>query len=521
MRRGSESKQPWGLTFSRAAESPPREAEKLRDRFLLLFFGSLAIGLLLRITAINSGLSIDDYAQVRDYAHSLGPHYLWEARWSLAGLEYLAGSLGLTITTSSAFFSLLLIAAQSFFIASLLYSFFPSMPAWSQLAGATVILAHPYWAELYTFKLASLGLTLTYFLLGIVVFLASRESEFQKSGLAFNSLMVLVVFSAYQSMLNLLIVVVFAGVLQMASFSSKTEIDYLKARRRTTRLFFATVIGGSLYVIISVAIRVATPIEFSGRTSVLGLSGTQQRVGQVTELIGFMFLEDEPIFPFGSKMLYMGVVLVSVLTVLFAVFRTKRSSNIAILLGLVLAFPFVSVGVSLILSEWWPSPRVLQHQGLLLGLIFMLGLSMVKSAVIKRGLILGSGAVLAVGAALSAQVFFDQRTINRLDWTAANQMHAALQSQVGYQSAERIAFHGRFFRYPVPLKTTYMDLNISAFGPAWSQQPMFEFATGRVFAQATPEDRMIAADFCGESGAWPSPSALIVADDLVIICLSP
>jgi ABC-type iron transport system FetAB permease component len=479
----------------------------------------VALGFSVRFSAIGSGFAIDDY--VRIYTQeSLNSLFLSQGRWGSILLFSAVEGLGLGTAGASVFFDVTAIIAHSLFVGVTIIALFPLLPRWSQLAGAAVILAHPYWSEIHTFKVASLGVTLTYSLLSVVIFLSARKTRFVKTSVLVSSLILTFVFSMNQSVLNLIATVLFVGVLVHIASPKNSRRESKELRSTLTRLFLATSMGGVAYVSSFVALRFLSPVELSDRTSVLSAANGEMRFEQVVKLVSYSLFGDEPIFPFGSKVVFLTLYLFATLAIIGAVLLKRSFREYGILLALAIAFPLATTGVIVILEEWWPTPRVLQHQGLLLGLVFLAGLSALGGTVVSKVLASGSVVALLIGSALSAQVFFDQRTVNRLDWATANQMNTALQAHEGYESAERLVFYGKFWRYQTPLKTTQMDMNISAFGATWSQRPMYEYATGRRFAAPTPQDRVTAEDFCSRVAPWPNPLAVSVIQGTAVVCLS-
>jgi hypothetical protein len=172
------------------------------------------------------------------------------------------------------------------------------------------------------------------------------------------------------------------------------------------------------------------------------------------------------------------------------------------------------------LEDWWPVPRVLSHVGLFTSLVTLAAFEGARrSPPFLRILVSVFVAISAVGGVMASnQIFSDQATINRLDRNLAERIVLRLEETQGYESSTSLAVVGRFYSYPIGVRTMQGDLNISAF--MTTPYRLFEFTTGRPFVQASGEDLELAVSACDGVGVFPSKSSVFVLDSVAVVCLS-
>ena len=484
-----------------------------------LFLLILAVALIARAPAMFSGFATDDYSLYQNGDKDV-EFIFSQGRWGFAAMVYLIDIIGVNLIGPNSVFILFAIAAQALFVSVLISIIFPTLPRLFQAVGGAFIIAHPYWAEIFTFKIGALGTALIY------VFLALSLALVGKVGTGFGRrwllpiALIFVVFSFNQSAVNLLLVVVLIALVRLTLKTSNADVStnsaFLLVKRLPLVVLFSGILYGSTFFILSL-FGVMSP---TSRASLLQSADMVNRFEQISGLVFFTFLSGEPIFPFASKAFYFFIVLLALVTLAIFLMSRRAWWGIAILAGVLLAMPLILSGVIVILAEWWPAPRVVQHQGLFFGLLVLIGLQASSKGIWRQLLAAGAAVFVLIGVSLNAQVFEDQKTLNNIDSATANRILMKIEALEDDVKAQTIVFRGGFGTYPYGLRTTHMDLNISAFGPSWSQQAVLELNTGRKFSRPNDTERDIAEQYCAEAPAWPSEGSIVVLDHVAVVCLS-
>ena len=114
----------------------------------------------------------------------------------------------------------------------------------------------------------------------------------------------------------------------------------------------------------------------------------------------------------GAKVLYLVVALISFILISRSILATRKWLNLFVFIGMFICLPFLTLGIAIVIGEWWPTPRLFQHVGLIYGLSCALALNLVSSRKLTR--IIASFAVVSalIGGMLSNQIFSDQARIN-------------------------------------------------------------------------------------------------------------
>ena len=487
------------------------------DLVPLLLWISLWTGIS-RFTSLTSGFAIDDYVYFFG-SDSLVPFSLSEGRWGSAAIFGLIDVLGVNPIGASVVFGLLNIFAFSVFITVVIQILFPSMPKLLQALGGAVIVTHPYWAELYTFKISYLGATVSFAALAIAFSIALRRPKLWGIPNPIPFLLFLFVISIGQANLNLVATVVFSGIALSIARRYPVRLRESNTWATCLRLLFSLVAATLAYGALLLLQSMLTANN-SSRVSLVGLDDIPGRGTAVATQIGYIFVGDEPIFPLGAKLIFTLMVLASVSVWAFRVLRIRSIVRTITFVTLVTLSPLLIIGVVIVVEAWWPVPRVLQHVALLFGLFFLIGLDLVRPIAVKAFLVSLGLISTFVGLALNAQVFADQRAINQLDHRTASLMISEIRNQSDITDIRTLVFSGSFWTYENRLQTVQGDLNISAFGAPWSQRKVVEYATGKLFENPKSEDISLADEICLESASWPETGSVHVLSDVAIICLA-
>ena len=482
-----------------------------------LFWFILAVTLIARAPAMFSGFATDDYHFYQTGDKDVGGIFS-QGRWGFAAMIYLLNIIGLNLIGPFTVFVLFAIVAQAFFVSVVISLIFPTMPRLLQAVGGGFVVAHPYWAEIFTFKIGSIGTALVYIFLGIALVLVGKAGRGFGETWLIPIALIFVVFSFNQSTVNLLVVVVFIALARVTLKTSEADVSTNSALMLIKRLPLVILFSGILYASTFVILNVIGVMAPTSRASLLRSADIPNRFEQISDLVTFTFFSGEPVFPFVSKVFYFLIVFLALLT--WAIFLVARRLwwGFVVFGGLLLAMPLMLSGIIIILAEWWPAPRVVQHQGLLFGLLLLVGLQATSKETWRQLLATAAAFFVLIGLSLNAQVFADQKTMNNFDGHTANRIVMEIERLEREDRARTIVFRGGFASYRYGLRTTHMDLNISAFGASWSQQAVLEYNTGRKFRGPKESDREIAEEYCSVSPLWPSPGSIAVLDDVAVVC---
>lgn len=186
--------------------------------------------------------------------------------------------------------------------------------------------------------------------------------------------------------------------------------------------------------------------------------------------------------------------------------------------GLILAALLSVIVIVVTLNVWWPAARSLSGLA-----IFSGGLAFAAMAIAPPRLRAVQYAVCAVAAfglmGTNAHIMFDQQRVTTRDVQMANRILAAAEAQPGFLQARSLAVVGMHVSPPDMLRTVYMDLNVSAFGPYWSQAGILREISGYRFAFPTPQELETAKAHCAQTGAFPAPRAVAVLGTLIVVCV--
>ena len=186
-------------------------------------------------------------------------------------------------------------------------------------------------------------------------------------------------------------------------------------------------------------------------------------------------------------------------------------------LGMFLLLP----GLISVLENWWPVPRVLSHVGLFASLLIFASVSYTKNKKWGGNFQVVAGALVLLTTASSIlssnQIFSDQATVNRLDRNLAERIVIRLENTTSYEDSMSLAIVGRFYSYPVGVRTMQGDLNISAF---WTTPyKLIEYVSGKPVVPAVGLSLEDAISECKNMDIFPAPSSVFIKNDVAVVCL--
>lgn len=387
----------------------------------------------------------------------------------------------------------------------------------SWLIGALII-AHPFNAEIYTFKMSLPTYSFSLFLSAFVFELLRIRSNIKSwhfVGALFSLTLVLL---SYQIMLNIIGTLIFISFL--ASFvSAKDERRVLLERAKG--LFCVTLGSVFLFGLFLIFIKVFDIYEVSSRSNLMNLDNALERAKQILHLYEFIFVSTVPIMSGWQNKLILLLLSLCSLSFVKKFYEKHYSSYLLkffIIVMISLSFLGLVVGMMLPFETWWPAPRTLMHVPIILTLFSFVGGMQLKNKWLTRGIFSGSVVLLISFILVSGQIFVDQKKVNFWDYNLAIQLTNEIKRKSIKNEVEYIYLSFKNTKIPF-LRTRYRDLNISAFEVSWSKVEILNYVSGERYKLATKGMEQKGESYCLNGYFWPSEKAIFIEDNLAILCL--
>ncbi len=493
---------------------------------IYLFFAVLLVLLASKGGVLLPGLSIDDYSYALGGYDSYGLMFS-QGRYLQAAVVWLVERASVNINDVYVFFGWIALGLQAIFILSCL-----RLVRWRSLlvaglAGA-LIAAHPYVAEIFTFRMALSGYSLALFL-SIVVLESIRvgaQDERPRKAMVLATLAMFGVLLTYQVFVNyFLVLAVFCfmnGVVRNISEGRGVFVGGYYFRVAVALMIVVSV-SVFFFLLFTKSVELFGIVKNSPRSSLIALSEISSRLGQAGEALSTIYWRDEPVLSAFFKRISLVVLALSFVSVLVGVVRHGSLLAGIVLLGATAFLVPFSLGVILPFKEWWPVPRVLAHTSLVVSLMLLLAEKMkITARVVGIRFFCYGLAVLAIfGYALkSSQIFADQLKINQWDRLRVNRIVARLEQNLYFKDVQFLYIHGGGWGYPESLRSMQGDMNLSAFFPAWSKIKIFSVVSGYVFKPAEPHMQEVGRVYCEKAEKWPHESAVSIQGNLAVICMT-
>lgn len=499
------------------------------QRFSRLFLFVLIITAVAKGGAFLPAYSIDDYLFVlRDFP-SLS--MLRQGRFGQAVLLQILHLIQLEPNYARVFFVSFALIASSLLAALVVRHWHVGRAGWLPVAAASVVATHPFTTEIFTFRTA-LGISMWAFALLALLLVPLRWSL---AGLLGGAVIFALALSIYQVVLNycLMIILISAaiGLTRLLVVGSAagwparvTSLLSLRraVRHRTTALLACATLGTIIYLVTNAVIVRALRITMASRTQFLSPDRIGERVEAVWQVVRYRFLEVSPLLGRFLKGLLL-LLLVTALAGLMARMRPWLRPWPLLLLLTVVSLLAVSliwtVGVIVILEEFWAVPRVMAHVG-----IFWAGILVISHRCSSAGTrpALGVLSLLIVLSFIgsSNRILHDQIRLNARDMSKATRILARLESLPGFSGTELVAVQGTPWSYPLSYTTLDRDMNISAFGARWSKVAILREVSGYDLKPAEDDAQQATAEaYCRGARPWPGPDSVTLKDGLAIVCL--
>lgn len=482
-----------------------------------VFFAALIAGGLAKGAAFLPLYAIDDYRFLMFKPFTEG--MIADGRFGQALATKLMTTFGFSGLHAGAASTAAGLAAFALLGTALVRHWGLRMGGWQSMAAASLVAVHPYSTEIFTFRTSLITYSMSIALLALLLL----PRRWNRAGLIGGTLLFALTLSFYQSMLH------FALMIWLMSLAVRLNRQRRFARRPPLRLYdrhfglLACVICGiGVYGAIAEIVRRVGAIPPSGRVHLLPPAGAAARLREVADTLGYRFWQPEPLLSVGVKRLLLVLLALALVRILLRAWpwsnpRRLAAAGVAITL---LAFGVVwTLGLSLVMSTFWPVPRTISHVSVLWSAA--LAIACTGAVPIMRWLSAGIAALVLVAfVGMDDRILLEQARINARDAATASRIVARLEAQPGFATPTRLAFVGKRDGYPRSIRTHDMDLNLSAFAATWAQVYVLVEASGYHFSTAkAPEEIALAANYCKTVAPWPGPQSVTAQGELAIICL--
>jgi hypothetical protein len=501
----------------------------VRQRFPRLFLLVLLVTVLAKGVALLPAYAIDDYTL--SLQEVLTGTVLRQGRFGQSALLQLLDLLQLEPSSARVFFVSFALVVSSLFAALVVRYWNLRKAGWLPVAAAAMISVHPFTTEVFTFR-TSLGIIMCAFALFALLLVPRRWSP---AGVLGGAAVFALALSIYQAVLHYCLIIVLLGTaigltrLLVAGSASgwPARVTSLLAPRRivwnkNSALLACAALGTILYTIANAAIAWALRVTMVSRTQVLSPGRIGERVAAIGHVLSYRFLAPSPLLGRFSQaaLLLLLVTALAGLTGRARPWLRPRTLFPLLAVVLLLAASLVwTVGIIMVLEDFWPAPRVMSHIG-----VFWAGALAIacQCAGARVRQALGSLSLLVLLSFIGSdnRILGDQIRLNLRDRAKASRILARIEAMPGFSGTAAVAVHGATWTYPLGFGTSDHDMNISAFGASWAKVAILREISGYDLKPAESDaQKAAAAAYCRGVLPWPGPESVVAKDGLVIICL--
>jgi hypothetical protein len=398
-------------------------------------------------------------------------------------------------------------------------------PSPQLLIAILVASLHPYMAEILTFRIATLSLAVSLIISSAILYLFVRHQQTSKGHfLILAGVCVFILGVFYQTLLNH-IVIVFLFKLFVISFTFKRNRESISLLRNTMLQIVTLVLGFGAYLASNRLIQNTLGVTPSSRSQLIDGEDVPNRVNEILILIETVFTGEEPVLTLGFKLIFWLIVGVGLLG-LVATRRGRVAREVPALVvtgvtaflvfGLLLMVP----GMIFAFSNWWPVPRVIAHNSLYFAAGVYLALMAVKARTFLQPINVALSVLLVMAFSLSTfTIFQEQQKLNRLDRETAQTIGVMIKSQTPLEKITSLEVVGAKYFYPGEITTTQGDLNISAFGAAYTKNLILEKELDLSLVPPSEEQKALSLEHCRSVEPWPAKESVKVFSGHAVVCL--
>lgn len=437
---------------------------------------------------------------------------LSQGRWGNALILQFLSFFNIDPSGGSVLFSIIYAFQIAFSIQLLIRSLNIRLNKWFETIILTIAVLHPYFCEIFTFKVATMNVSLSFYFPALCIgylLLGKKELLGKLVGV------VLVVWSLanYQVGLNfILIFIPFQFFLHWQESESFKE-SFRKIGIQVS-LFFSAIL---VYFVSNGLLLKFLNVEAESRVKLLMSDKVGDRFDQVVQLNSQMFFEDEAISSSFAKWILLILLVVLLVYFTLKIIKKKKQSvtHLIVLIVIMIISALSILGPSTILDVWWPVPRILSGIGFFWALTLLL---LIKESKQSRLLYLPLVLILISFLYNNNRILSDQRRINFIDYNKANRVVSRIEQIPDFQNKRLFISQGHW-AYSHGVQTVYMDMNMSAFYPAYSRIELLEFVSGYDFVPATLEETNEIIQTYPDIKSYPDTSSIFEYNGVIVVNL--
>lgn len=519
------------LTVNRAApEELPQRPDRFADHFLIRkdetfsFVVALCLVALAKMqSALNLGYAVDDYQQTLDGLSSIADSLIRQGRFGELWLSNAFNLIGYEPARAPLLSILLSIVLSVWTANAVMRLWQVEVPNFTRALCIFVIAAHPYTAEIFTFR----GIAVYHLIAFALAFLGIVMARPGVVGILVPAFIVSAALTIYQVPLSyiaaFLIIDMVIRILRHLLNDGKTWREYIFEPVMVARLA-VLVVGVVLYF---VWLKLSTwGLPPHPRSVLIDPGDVPGRLSQAFRLVAYHFATGRAYATALVPPPVLAIVLILTLVAIGEFFLRARSSargllGIAVILAGLVGAALAVLGLPLIAKALMLPPRALAQIG-----IVWAGVAVIVLLVGRRWAQMLATALLCVATisftAISQQMFVDNTRMNTRDHNLVLRLLGRLEAMSDFPAVTTIAVVGtRTDDAPMPTAThTIYGFNNSSFSGWWSIAPMFTEMSGRKLKSPNGKDRERASAYCKTRAPWPAIESVTIDASLAIVCLS-
>ena len=493
-----------------------------------LFLGTLLCSFLAKGAALQQGFGLDDYGFALEETQA--GVLFWQARIGGGLLDNLLQTLQFDPVHSQFVWSAAFITIWALLGTLVARYWHLHREGWIAFAVATLVAIHPYGCDSLHMRSA---LSVAAPILVAVALLLIPE-RWTPRRLAGGTLLVAVAVSINQLTLHYLLMVVLVSTAvgwgrTLAWASSRGWPSRARrlvrpgriVRHKTTALVACALGGTAVYAAVAQLYISWRHLKLTQRTQLLPLAAAGERGRQVWRWLGSHLAGPEALLTPIAKAL----LLVALAVALLGLLRQLRwpspgrslAAALVVLAALGAALPG-TLGLLLVLREFWPAPRVIAPVAIFWAGVVALAY-LLHGEWVRRALAVLVSVVLVSFVGIDNRVFSEQLRLNRRDALLANRIVMRLETAPGFSAASRLVMSGKPAQYTLPFLTQTYDTNVSALRAEWSKRQIVREISGYRLATPSAVEVAAAAAYCAQAQPFPAPDSVVVQDGLAIVCL--
>jgi len=483
-----------------------------------VFFTALVAGCVAKGAAFLPLYAVDDYRFLLQ--EPIFNRMLAEGRFGQWLVMKLFGALGFGTVHAGIFSTALGLVAFAGLGTAVIHHWGLPMRGWLPMMAASLVAIHPYSAEIFTFR----AVLATYALSILLLTLLLLPRRWNGAGLLVGTLVFMLALSIYQSVLHFALMVFLLALAVRLSRQRRIRVPSAAGwwTDRHYGFIACVVFGTGIYFVAAAVARTLASLHATSRSQLLSSAAAATRLREIGDVLLYRFWQKDPMITILTKRLLLALLVLAVTQIVLRAHpwdRAGRLATAAAAIGLLACSLIWTLGLSLVLSTFWPVPRTLSHVALLWSAALVIACMGAKP--LMRGLAaLVAGLVLVGFVGMDNRIFSEQVRINERDFETASRIVARFENLAEYEHIKRLVFIGKRDGYPLAVGTHDMDLNLSAFAAAWSQVPVLVETSGHDWTRADPDSQAQVANYCRNVAPWPGPQSVTVQGDLGIVCLA-